>query len=1020
MPTISNLSSLTSITGTLIFPVVDLTSPIPNKRATLQQLKYWIEGSATVASVAGRIGDIILTYQDIGGLSTLAHTGNYSDIIGKPATFSVTTATASVLGGVIIGKNINVTTSGTISINTATGSDIGLVKIGTGISVTADGTISTTPISSSTVAYGLSVNSGILSVNTASTSTFGGVIVGNGLNVNNLGTINVNTATTTTAGTVVVGDGLYLNNIATVNLTTASSTALGGIKAGFGVSITDDGVMTVTTGNFALAVATSSILGGVKIGDNINVAGDGTISLDGQFKNTILSLNSAQTTGTSITNSGTGTFYQVSGIGVNRGTGTSAILLYTDNYYINTGSTAPWGGVGTTGTSRGIWIVGQTDDTSIFGTNGLMVDYIRVSSTATELNIFGYNNSNTAVISVRGTTNYETRVTQDYHIPNKKYVDVKSTSTATTSALGAVKLGFGILATGDGTISIASATTAVYGLVKVGTGLSTDGPGVVSLNTATTSTIGGVRSGWPNNFGINIDRSSSTSTGIIALVTATTTAIGGIKVGTGLNMNTSGALDLIVATSSVLGGVTAGANMDVTVGGALTFAGGIVSKSVYFSNATAATSTSTGTLVVQGGVGISGDLYIGGNITASKLTIEYTTITTALIKTDDVISTYNTTQSTSTSSGALQVSGGVGIGGTVNIGGNLFTTGTIYQGVWSVSTTTLNTSTLLVALASTAITSTQIQTVVQTTNASYYPTFVDANNTTTTSESLYTTSSFTINPNTGNVGIGVTSGTTKLDVFSSVANSSTGVLKLYGANGTERYTGIDFHGITSETYNKMAQITVLVSNGGNGTGAVIGGDIIFRTNNSASNVPTEKMRIDANGNVGIGTISPGAKLEVKGGATDNATININNNNSNIWKLWNDNGANGLNIQYNGTTKLSVSSGTNVTINGSLTVTGTNTQIGNFYSSFGIAAVNFSNTPVYTTSTTISDARAVVGATIIVTPSATTGTNILGGDELEMDNFTVAASVTTNGIINLYVTALPGPVKGQRNFNYILG
>jgi hypothetical protein len=58
--------------------------------------------------------------------------------------------------------------------------------------------------------------------------------------------------------------------------------------------------------------------------------------------------------------------------------------------------------------------------------------------------------------------------------------------------------------------------------------------------------------------------------------------------------------------------------------------------------------------------------------------------------------------------------------------------------------------------------------------------------------------------------------------------------------------------------------------------------------------------------------------------------------------------------------------------------------------------------------------------VIVTPSATTGTNILGGDELEMDNFTVATSVTTNGIINLYVTALPGPVIGQRNFNYILG
>jgi hypothetical protein len=968
MPTISNLSSLTSITGTLIFPVVDLTSPIPNKRVTLQQLKYWIEGSATVSTVAGRIGNIILTYEDIGGLSTLAHTGNYSDIIGKPATFSVTTATASVLGGVIIGKNINVTTSGTISINTATGSDIGLVKIGTGISVTADGTISTTPISSSTVAYGLSVDSGILSVNTASASTFGGVIVGDGLNVDNLGTINVNTATTTTSGTVVIGNGLYLNNIATVNLITASSTVLGGIKAGVGVSITDDGVMTVTTGNFALAVATSSTVGGVKagvVGSNINVAGDGTISINGNFTNTFINLN-IENTQTYVVGYNTGTGYQAGGIVVNRGTSNSAsnaVLLYSDNYYINTGTTAVWGS-GTTGTNRGIWVIGHTTGSTIFGTNGLMVDNIRVSSTATELNIFGYNNSNTAVISVRGTTNYENRVTQDYHIPNKKYVDVKSTSTATTLALGAVKLGWGILATGDGTISIASATTTVYGLVKVGTGLSTDGPGVVSLNTATTSTIGGVRSGWPYNFGINIDRSNSTSTGIISLATATTTAIGGIKVGTGLNMNTGGALELIVATSSTLGGVSAGANMTVDVGGALTFAGGTVPNSVYFSNATSATSTSTGTLVVQGGVGITGDLYIGGNITANKLTIQYTTITTALIKTDDIISTYNTTQSTGTTSGALIVSGGVGIGGQVfigsnssiagittvtnttnatstnsgalqvyggvGIGGNLFVSGSftasgvIYQGPWSVSTTTFNKGTLIAL----AVTATQVQTIFQTTNNTYYPTFVDANNTTTTGESLYTTSSFSINPNNGNVSI---AGITTVTNTANATSTSTGALQVYG-------------------------------------GAGIGGRVFIGGNASIAGITTVTNTTNA-------TSTTTGALQVYGG---------------------------------------------VGIGGNLEVGGTGTQLGNFYSQFSVVPVNFSNTPVYTTSTTVSDSRAVVGAVVIAHPSATTGTNILGGDELEMDNFTVAASVTTNGIINLYITALPGPVIGQRNFNYILG
>ena len=72
--------------------------------------------------------------------------------------------------------------------------------------------------------------------------------------------------------------------------------------------------------------------------------------------------------------------------------------------------------------------------------------------------------------------------------------------------------------------------------------------------------------------------------------------------------------------------------------------------------------------------------------------------------------------------------------------------------------------------------------------------------------------------------------------------------------------------------------------------------------------------------VGIGTTSPSARLEVKGSSSDNATININNNSGNIWKLWNDNGASGLNIQYNGSTKVVVDSTGNVIIGGTSTST----------------------------------------------------------------------------------------------------
>jgi hypothetical protein len=98
----------------------------------------------------------------------------------------------------------------------------------------------------------------------------------------------------------------------------------------------------------------------------------------------------------------------------------------------------------------------------------------------------------------------------------------------------------------------------------------------------------------------------------------------------------------------------------------------------------------------------------------------------------------------------------------------------------------------------------------------------------------------------GNVGIGTNSPGTRLDVYTTLGSSATGVLKLYNGSA-DRYTGIDFHGVTSEAYNKMAQITVQVTNGGSGGGTAIAGDIIFRTNNSASNVPTEKVRITSTG-----------------------------------------------------------------------------------------------------------------------------------------------------------------------------
>lgn len=61
-------------------------------------------------------------------------------------------------------------------------------------------------------------------------------------------------------------------------------------------------------------------------------------------------------------------------------------------------------------------------------------------------------------------------------------------------------------------------------------------------------------------------------------------------------------------------------------------------------------------------------------------------------------------------------------------------------------------------------TSTQVNTVLQTASNAYYLTFVDSNNAVSTAEAVYTTSTFTINPATGFVGIGSQDGGSPLNV----------------------------------------------------------------------------------------------------------------------------------------------------------------------------------------------------------------------------------------------------------------
>ena len=111
---------------------------------------------------------------------------------------------------------------------------------------------------------------------------------------------------------------------------------------------------------------------------------------------------------------------------------------------------------------------------------------------------------------------------------------------------------------------------------------------------------------------------------------------------------------------------------------------------------------------------------------------------------------------------------------------------------------------------------------------------------------------FRIN-NSGNVGIGTTNPETKLSVISPESDVLH-ISKSTGDPGDNIYLAFSHGGVTSSS-NVRARIGTNIKPGG-------AGRLTFHTGGIGTT--PERMRIDENGNVGIGVINPFAKLEVDG------------------------------------------------------------------------------------------------------------------------------------------------------------
>jgi hypothetical protein len=160
----------------------------------------------------------------------------------------------------------------------------------------------------------------------------------------------------------------------------------------------------------------------------------------------------------------------------------------------------------------------------------------------------------------------------------------------------------------------------------------------------------------------------------------------------------------------------------------------------------------------------------------------------------------------------------------------------------------------------------QVKTTAATANTAYYLAFVDSNNTSATGETVYTTSSFVVNPGTGNVGIGASSPAARLDLYSATDLGA-------GANGVRAHRPGSYGQYGYLEYLISSDITV---HGSVYTGGAAGafGQHYFRQHSSTTF--QDAMVINSSGNVGVGTTSPtftgGSGLEIQ--RTGTATLRL--------------------------------------------------------------------------------------------------------------------------------------------------
>lgn len=208
-------------------------------------------------------------------------------------------------------------------------------------------------------------------------------------------------------------------------------------------------------------------------------------------------------------------------------------------------------------------------------------------------------------------------------------------------------------------ISISTDSGYTWGTVNTNTTQSADS------NTDTFTLVPGTS--------INLYTNTVGATNAIKIEHADTSTLSGVQGSAGIASITVDGLGHVtaVSTATYLTSYTETSTLNQ-----VTSRGATSAAAITINSNTNSTNTTSGALIVTGGVGIGGTVNIGSALNVGTTLNVTGTSTLAAVTASGIATITNHTNSSSTTSGALQVQGGVGITGSVNVGGDITVGGT--------------------------------------------------------------------------------------------------------------------------------------------------------------------------------------------------------------------------------------------------------------------------------------------------------------------------------------------------------